>query len=104
MSGGISLQLETTSLTLINWIIQDKDLFAKEIELGVKFVVSSMSKGGRYGSTQSTVLCLQALNRYLDEKSGVRGEGQFVLTVDGAEVAAVPFNESNTKYDLAGPL
>ena len=50
-SRGKSLLLETTSICVINWLNQDQDAFAKEIELGIGFIISSVTKGGRFGQT-----------------------------------------------------
>lgn len=63
-SRGQSLLLETTSLALINWLDLDPSSYSKNIDLGVGFILSSIKNGGRFGSTQSTVLSLKALVRY----------------------------------------
>ena len=63
-SSGKSLLLETTSLCVINWLNQDPSKFSPQIDLGMKYLLSSINDGGRFGSTQSTVLTLKALVKY----------------------------------------
>ena len=63
-SRGSALLLETTSLAVVNWLNQDPSAFSEQIDLGVGFLLSSIKDGGRFGSTQSTVLTLKALVRY----------------------------------------
>jgi hypothetical protein len=50
-SRGQSLLLETTSLALINWLNQSPSQFSGNIDSGVGFLLSSIKKGGRFGST-----------------------------------------------------
>lgn len=54
----MNLELETTSLAIINWLMLDRSrgeleepLFSNNIEKGIKFIVSSIEDGGRMGST-----------------------------------------------------
>ena len=63
-SRGQSLLLETTSLAAVNWLNLNPSKFSKEIDLSIGFIMSSIKSGGRFGSTQSTVLSLKALVRY----------------------------------------
>ena len=63
-SRGNSLLLETTSLAVINWLNQGPSVFTEQIDLGIGFLLQSIKDGGRFGSTQSTVLSLKALVRY----------------------------------------
>ena len=57
-SQGQNLLVETTSLAMMDWIDIDAAVFAPQIELAMKFLLSSMKNGGSYGSTQATILSL----------------------------------------------
>jgi len=50
-SRGESLLLETTSLAVVNWLNQSPSEFSTNIDLGVGFILNSIKKGGRFGST-----------------------------------------------------
>ena len=63
-SRGKSLLLETTSLAALNWLNLNPSKFSKNIDLSIGFILGSIKNGGRFGSTQSTVLSLKALVRY----------------------------------------
>jgi hypothetical protein len=63
-SRGNNLLVETTSLAVINWLNIDSSKYAEKIDLSIGFLMKSVKDGGRYGSTQATVLCLQALVKY----------------------------------------
>ena len=52
------------SLAVINWLNLSPSDFSPNIEKGIAFLLSSIKSGGRFGSTQSTVLTLKALTRY----------------------------------------
>ena len=49
------------------------------------------SGGGRFGSTQATVLSLKAMAAYARESRRTEAEGTVSLTVNGAVVARVPY-------------
>lgn len=70
-SRGKGLILETTAISVINWISQDKDAFRENIEKGIGFIVSSIERGGRFSTTQATVLCLKALVLYSSNIKGI---------------------------------
>jgi hypothetical protein len=52
----------------------------------VKYLLKSIKDGGRYGSTQATVLTLKALVKYAKEFGGIRGQGDFVLYLNNVKV------------------
>ncbi|MBI3180256.1 MAG: A-macroglobulin complement component, partial [Deltaproteobacteria bacterium] len=54
-SGGEALRIETTSLAVLAWLREPA--YAGAVENAMRFITESC-KGGRYGSTQSTVLAL----------------------------------------------
>lgn len=55
--------------------------------------MKSMKSGGRFGSTQSTVLSLKALVRYSQVYKGIKGSGNFVVYLNGQKVKTQPFDE-----------
>ena len=90
-SGGTSLQVETTALALLAWL-QD-DAYAGAVERGIKWL-SEICRGGRYGSTQSTVLALRAILAYDAARAKPKAPGSIQLTVDGRKAgSAVAFDE-----------
>lgn len=91
-SRGQSLLLETTSLAVVNWLNQSPSQFNQNIEDGVGFLLRSIKKGGRFGSTQSTVMTLKALVRYTQIFSGVEGKGKFVAYLNDQKVKTIEFD------------
>ena len=94
-SRGNNLIVETTSLALLSWLNIDPSSFGDSIDLALSFILKQAKDGGRFGSTQATILSLQALVRYSEIFGGVRGSGNFVLYVNNKKVDSIPFNEAN---------
>lgn len=92
--------METTSLAVINWLDLDPSKYSKNIDLAIGFILNSIKNGGRFGSTQSTVLSLKALVRYTQIYQGIQGSGSFVLYMDGERVKTVEFSDE-AKDNLA---
>eukprot|EP00347_Sterkiella_histriomuscorum_P000042 403377406 len=107
-SCGQSLLIETTSLSLIAWLKHSRTQYAPNIEKGIKFLISSISDGGRMGSTQSTILSLKALILYMEEYSGIQGKGKFNLYIDQKLVKSLKFDEKQTdnqgSFDFANDI
>ena len=88
-SHGQNLIVETTSLAVIAWLRLDKEIstgnaYSAEIQKAIEFLVSSVEKGGSYGSTQATILALKALILY-DQSTGlINGEGKLVVKIKKA--------------------
>jgi len=80
---------------MIAWIDIDPATFAPQVELAMKFIVSSIQKGGSYGSTQATVLSLQALLKYSKKFGGLKGAGSFTLTVDSRVLSVFNFDQAD---------
>ncbi|MCA8920750.1 MAG: A-macroglobulin complement component [Planctomycetes bacterium] len=88
-SGGLSLQLETTSLAVLAWLrLPDYTL---NLERGMTWLLEQC-KGGRFGSTQATVLTLRAIVAYDALKATPRKPGEVQLYVDGDLLHRVPFS------------
>ncbi len=96
-SGGDSLVIETTAMTILAWLNFDE--FAPKIRKSVDWL-STRCQQGRFGSTQATVLALKAIIAYDVESSRPAGSGTLQLLVDGALVDTKAFDE-NTKETLS---
>ncbi|HYH97282.1 MG2 domain-containing protein [Hyalangium sp.] len=91
-SSGETLQIETTALAVLAWLREPAH--AGNVERSMKFLASSCD-GGRYGSTQSTVLALRAIVTYDKLRAAKRASGAVRVYVDGQPVgSAVKFEAS----------
>jgi uncharacterized protein YfaS (alpha-2-macroglobulin family) len=93
-SGGISLQVETTALAVLAWL-QDSDQTAA-VEKGIQWL-AEVCKGGRFGSTQSTVLALRAILAYDAARSTPKAPGSVELIVDGRQAGSAVAFDKETK-------
>ncbi len=84
-SQGLALQLETTSLAVLAWLNDPQ--YSGAVERAMRFVFESC-KGGRFGSTQSTVLALRAVLAYDRVTAKKRKDGAVQLVVDGKPVGS----------------
>ena len=89
-SGGQSLVVETTSLSILAWL-SDR-AWSANVEKAMKWLCSAC-EGGRFGSTQSTVLALKAIIAYDQSRSELKAGGAVVLFVDGTEKERIPFTK-----------
>ena len=90
-SGGHALKIEATSIALLAWLRDPA--FAGAAEKGIRYIYDSC-QGGRFGSTQSTVLALRAIVAYDKARAKPTAKGTLQLFVDGRNVgAAIPFDE-----------
>lgn len=80
-SGGDSLLIETTSLTIIAWLRAGDD-FAGAVESATSWLFERC-KAGKFGSTQSTILALKAINAYDAARAKPKAPGKLQLRVDG---------------------
>ena len=93
-SGGDALAIETTSLALLAWLRNDEQ-WAAQVEQSIKWLFER-SKSGRFGSTQSTILALKAINAYDAARSAPKPPGSVQLYVNGnAFGQAVVFDENS---------
>ena len=89
-SGGESLKIEATALAMLAWM--QNPTFAPNVE-EAKTYLAEVCKGGRFGSTQSTILALRAIVAYDKLRAKPKAPGSLVLLVDGKPVGA------NVKFD-----
>ena len=82
-SGGEALQIETTSLALLGWIKDPS--FAAAAEAATRYL-ASVCEGGRFASTQATVLALKAIVAYDQAHAGPKLPGTLELWVDNQRV------------------
>ncbi|GMV41369.1 MAG: hypothetical protein AMXMBFR64_30850 [Myxococcales bacterium] len=98
-SSGDALDIEATALATMAWLRSPDH--QDNVEKAVRWLADAC-KGGRYGSTQSTVLALQAIVEYDKARARPKAPGTIRLLVDGALVGAVPF-DGDTKGAIALP-
>lgn len=84
---------------MMDWIDIDAAAFSPQIELALTYLMGSVKNGGSYGSTQATILSLQALVKYAKKFGGLKGKGKFVLSIEGGQVATFPFDQSQASID-----
>jgi hypothetical protein len=89
-SGGEALTIEATSLAVLAWLQNPR--YADNVEKSIKYL-AEVCKGGRFGSTQSTVLALKAIVAYDASRAVPKAPGSVQLVVDGKEIGKpVPFD------------
>lgn len=98
-SGGECLEIETTSLAILAWLRVPE--LAGNVERAATWLFERC-KGGRFGSTQSTILALRAILGYDASHAKPKAAGTAILVVDGQEVGRVDFTPE-TKGDLTLP-
>jgi alpha-2-macroglobulin-like protein len=99
-SEGQSLEIETTSLATLAWL-RDPAYAANSVK-AIEFLASAC-QGGRYGSTQSTVLALRAIVEYDRARAHPTAAGKVQLLVDGQPFGdAMAFN-SGTQSAITLP-
>jgi hypothetical protein len=97
-SGGDSLLVETTSLAILAWLSDNN--FAGSVERGMKWLCETC-EGGRFGSTQSTVLALKAIVAYDKSRSKPKADGSVALILDGKEIGTLDFTrETQTALEF----
>ena len=98
-SSGEALAVETTAIATLAWL--RSPAHQDSVESAVRWL-ADVCKGGRFGSTQSTVLALQAIVAYDKERAKPKGPGVARLRVDGTLVGEVPF-DGDAKGAIALP-
>lgn len=93
-SGGEALAIETTALATLAWM-RDPN-YAGNVEKGMKWLCEAC-KGGRFGSTQSTILALRAIVTYDKLRAHPKAPGTIQVIVDGKNMGGVvAFDQKST--------
>ncbi|MBI3725960.1 A-macroglobulin complement component, partial [bacterium] len=79
-SGGEALEIETTSLAILAWL--RSPAHTPQLEKAMHWLLER-AKGGRFGSTQSTILALKAIVAYDAAHATPKKPGAVLLVVDG---------------------
>jgi uncharacterized protein YfaS (alpha-2-macroglobulin family) len=91
-SGGDAAAIETTALAVLAWLREPA--YAGAVEKSMKWL-AEQCKGGRLGSTQSTVLGLRAIVAYDKARARPKAPGKVRVIVDGRPVGGwVPFGDA----------
>ncbi len=99
-SRGQSLNLETTALATLAWL-RDRD-YADSAQKGMTYL-AEQCKGGRFGSTQSTVLTLRAIVAYDKAMAKPKHPGSLRLIVDGKTVGQPVAFDPQTEGEIVLP-
>ncbi|MBI3267800.1 MAG: A-macroglobulin complement component [Planctomycetes bacterium] len=92
-SGGECLEIETTSLAMLAWL--RSPAHAANLEAAAKWLFERC-KGGRFGSTQSTIMALRAVMGYDAARARPKAPGTVRLLVDGQEIGQTAFTPDTT--------
>lgn len=92
-SGGVGLEIETTSLAILAWLRSPGSEANSE---KAAMWLLEQCKGGRFGSTQSTILALRAILGYDAAHAKPKAAGTLILSVDGKEIGRVPFTPDSS--------
>ena len=82
-SGGDSLKIETTSLAVLAWLRLGPEN-AGAVENAMRWLFEGC-KAGKFGSTQSTILALKAINAYSAARAVPKAPGAIQLRVNGRD-------------------
>jgi len=86
-SSGLSLKIETTSLAILA-LLKAGSPQPDALTAGVKFILSSRSGYGGFGSTQGTILALKALTEYARFSQQTSESGTANVSLDGTLIAS----------------
>ena len=95
-SGGRALGVETTALAVLAWL--RVDAHAAQVEQAMQWIAAQCQRG-RFGSTQSTILALKAINAYDAKRARVAKPGSVVLYLNGQ-----PIHEAAFEADHQGAI
>eukprot|EP01029_Cantina_marsupialis_P013535 TRINITY_DN2999_c0_g2_i1.p1 TRINITY_DN2999_c0_g2~~TRINITY_DN2999_c0_g2_i1.p1 ORF type:complete len:592 (+),score=219.12 TRINITY_DN2999_c0_g2_i1:128-1903(+) len=93
-SRGKSLDIETTAVCALAWM-NFYDDFAGNIRLAMDWIVKQ-TEGGRFGSTQATVLALKAIIRFDILSARPKVDGNVRLLINDEEIERLLFSKNDT--------
>ena len=94
-SYGNDLQVETVSLSVLAWLNINTTQYKQQIQAGVMFLLKQIESDAQFGSTQATVLAIQALVRYTHFFGWNNGFGKFKLYLNNEMVNELEFSETS---------
>ncbi len=103
LSSGISLKVETTSL-VVTALILSKTHHPDALRNAVKFILTSRSGLGGFGSTQGTVLALKALTEYARYSKQTAESGKINVKLDGEVIARKSYEAGEQDPIVLGQL
>ncbi len=93
-SGGDSLIVETTSLASLVLMAAGPE-HAAPVRKAIEWLHGRREGGGRFGSTQATVLSLKAMAAYARESRRTEAGGKITLAVNGAVVSRQAYDKGH---------
>ncbi|MBN9118816.1 MAG: alpha-2-macroglobulin [Planctomycetes bacterium] len=96
-SGGRTLEIETTALTLLGWLRANDPKYGTAVKDATKWISQQRGGYGAYGSTQSTILALKALTLFARKSAHPAESGEIKVLVGGKEIAARKFSEKDVE-------
>ncbi|OJJ23519.1 hypothetical protein BKI52_03915 [marine bacterium AO1-C] len=91
-SGGVSLQIETCALIALAEMRQAAPKIDRILPL-INYIIAKRS-GGYFGSTQGTILALQALTQYADLQANQAQNGQLMVYQGEQHIGTLAFSKS----------
>ena len=105
MSGGASLEEETTSLATLALMKASPDHSRDpEIRRAVAFLDGHRGGYGAWASTQASILALKALTAYADYSRQTTAAGKATLVVNGRATETIPFEKGHQGAIVFGDL
>lgn len=101
-SGGRDLAVETTSLAIQAWLVDDED--APYVQRAVEFLAASRGAGGTFGATQATIQALRALTEYARTSRRIANPGEARLFVNDYEVEWQAIREGQREAIVFGRM
>ncbi|MCE9670853.1 MG2 domain-containing protein [Myxococcus stipitatus] len=99
-SSGVTLDVETTALAVLAWLREPEH--QGSVQRAMKFLAET-NDGGRYGTTQSTVLTLRAIIAYDQQRATSLVPGQVRVYVEGRPVGEPVRFDGSSQEALALP-
>ena len=96
-SGGRTLEIETTALTLLGWLRANDPKYGATVKESIKWLGQQRGGYGAYGSTQSTILALKALTLYAKKSAHPSESGEIRVLVGGKVVGTRKFSEKDVE-------
>ncbi|HTM21495.1 MAG TPA: MG2 domain-containing protein [Kofleriaceae bacterium] len=100
-SGGVALQLETTSLAAL--ALMKAVGYQPQVRKAIEWINANRAGTGGFGSTQSTVLSLKALAAYAQASRRTKAPGTAIVKVNGVVAGRIEYeagHQGAIEFDL----